>query len=257
MSQDILRIEAGNLTVRVSSKPHLIEQAQKLRYDIFFGEMGGVPTNSQVLAEKRDFDDYDAVCDHLIVQDEDKGGKVVGTYRLLRREPMRKIGKFYTEKEFNIDGIKAMEGEVVELGRSCVHTDYRSRAAMQLLFHGIGAYVAHYDIKLLFGCASFNGVDPQANIMGLSYLHHAHLTPAPLTPKSNHDYVFKPLPSEQVDHKQALRELPALVKGYLRMNGSFGHGVYIDNECHCVDVAVVVQTKLLKETYGKRYGVSS
>ncbi|MDG1287195.1 MAG: GNAT family N-acyltransferase [Rickettsiales bacterium] len=256
MTDDVLRIEAGNLTVRVTQKPHLLEQAQKLRYDIFFGEMGGIPDNSQVLAQKRDFDEYDAVCDHLIVQDEDKGGQVIATYRLLRRGPMQKIGRFYSEKEFDVTGIKQMDGEVMELGRSCVHADYRSRAAMQLLFHGIGAYVMHFDIKLLFGCASFNGVDPQDNLMGLSFLHHMHQTPAPLTPKSKHAYEFKPLPIEQVDPKAALKQLPALVKGYLRMNGSFGAGVYIDDECHCVDVAVVVQTELLKDNYGKRYGVS-
>jgi putative hemolysin len=255
--QDILRIEAGNLTVRVTHKPHLIEQAQKLRYAIFFDEMGGVPDDPIVAAQKRDFDAYDKVCDHLIVQDEDSGGKVIATYRLLRREPMKKIGRFYTEKEFAIEGIKAMDGEVMELGRSCVDANYRSRAAMQLLFHGIGAYVAHYDIKLLFGCASFNGVDPQENIKGLSFLHHMHQTPAPLTPISRDENGFIPLPTDQLDAREALRELPALVKGYLRMNGSFGSGVYIDHECHCVDVAVVVQTDLLKDTYGKRYGVNS
>lgn len=256
MGNDILRIEAGNLTARVTREPHLIEQAQKLRYQIFFGEMGGISADMQVQAEQRDFDDYDTICDHLIVQDEDKGGEVVATYRLLRREPMQQIGHFYTEKEFDVSGIKAMEGEVMELGRSCVHADYRSRAAMQLLFGGIGAYVMHYDIKLLFGCASLNGIDPEMNKMGLSFLHHAHMTPAPLTPKSKSDYIFKPLPVEEVDYKAALKQLPALVKGYLRMNGSFGQGVYIDIECHCVDVAVVVQTKFLKENYGKRYGVT-
>ena len=257
MSKDILRIEAGHLTVRVTNKPHLLKQAQHLRYQIFFDEMGGVPSNPQVLAEKRDFDDYDAICDHLIVQDESKNGQVVGTYRLLRREPMQRIGSFYTEKEFNVDDIKVMDGEIMELGRSCVHADYRSRAVMQLLWRGIGAYVTHYDIKLLFGCASLNGIDPEANHMGLSFLHHAHQTPAPLTPKSNDTYIFKPLPLAEVDAKAALRQLPALVKGYLRMNGSFGEGVYIDHECHCVDVAVVVQTELLKDNYSKRYGVES
>lgn len=253
---DILRIGSGNLTVRVTDKPHLLEAAQHLRYDIFFGEMGGVANNQQVVAEKRDFDEYDDVCDHLIVQDESQDGRVVGTYRLLRRQPMQKIGMFYTEKEFNVDGIKAMDGEIMELGRSCVHEDYRNRAVMQLLFHGIGAYVSHFDIKLLFGCASFNGVDPNANLMGLSFLYHECLTPEPLCPKSNHEYKFKPLPKDEVDNKVALRQLPALVKGYLRMNGSFGNGVYIDEECHCVDVAVVVQTDLLKGSYGKRYGVN-
>ncbi len=257
MTDDILRIEAGHLTVRVTRKPHLIEQAQKLRYHIFFDEMGGIPDNAAVEQAKRDFDAFDEVCDHLIVQDEDKDGMVVATYRLLRREPMLKIGQFYSEKEFDVSGIKAMQGEVMELGRSCVHADYRSRAAMQLLFHGIGAYVMHYDVKLLFGCASFNGVDPQENVMGLSFLHHYHMTPPPLTPISKHVFEFKPLAKELVMPKQALKELPALIKGYLRMNGSFGRGVYIDEECHSVDIAVVVQTELLKENYGKRYGIDS
>ena len=255
MSSDILRIEAGNLTVRITNDPHLIEQSQKLRYEHFLMEMGAAITNPTILAEKRDFDAYDEVCDHLIVQDSDKENQVVASYRLLRREPMQKIGQFYSENEFDLSGIKAMNGEVMELGRSVVHPNYRSRAAMQLLFHGIGAYVAHYDVKLLFGCASFKGIDPEEHQMSLSFLHHTHQTPAPLTPISKDVNSFTPLPEAEIDAKAALRQLPALVKGYLRMNGSFGRGIYIDQECHCVDVAVVVQTELLKANYSKRYGV--
>lgn len=254
---DLFKITSRDLTVRVCDKPHLIEEAQKLRYSIFFEEMGGVAKNHDVITQKRDFDAYDAVCDHLIVQDETQNGRVVGTYRLLRRDPMQKIGQFYTENEFDVSGIKAMQGEVMELGRSCVHPDYRNRTAMQLLWRGIGEYVNHYDIKLMFGCASFSGIDPQEHAMSLSYLQHFHQTPQPLCPVSKKPVNFTPLAPEQVSQKQAIAEMPTLVKGYLRLHGSFGAGLYLDEECHCIDVAVVVQTDLLQDKHVKRYGTRS
>ncbi|NBO19454.1 MAG: GNAT family N-acetyltransferase, partial [Proteobacteria bacterium] len=178
---DLGALRAGTLEVLVASTPELIEASQQLRYRVFFEEMGAKPT-PEITAAKRDMDAYDAVCDHLLVVEYQADGsvKVVGTYRLLRRQAMARIGQFYSESEFDIAPIKAIKGNILEVGRSCVHPDFRNRAVMQLLWRGIGAYVAKFEIALMFGCASFHGTDPQAHAMALSYLHHYHLAPEEL-----------------------------------------------------------------------------
>jgi L-ornithine Nalpha-acyltransferase len=259
-ADDITRgeLRVGNLGVKVSRDPDEIREAQRLRYQIFFGEMGGVSHNPTVIKEQRDFDDFDEVCDHLLVLDHDEAhpeGRVVGTYRLLRREGRAKIGRFYTESEFDITPIKNYPGEVMELGRSCVHEAYRNRAVMQLLWRGIGEYVAKYDVHLMFGCASFMGTDLTEHALALSYLHHYHLAPENLRAKAlpAHYHSMNLMPKEAIDPKAALQEVPALIKGYLRLNGVIGDGVYIDKECNSIDVSVVVKTDLVTEKYVKRY----
>ena len=257
---DITRTElrAGNLGVKISTDADEIIAAQHLRYAIFFGEMGGISHNPEVAKQGRDFDAFDAFCDHLLVLDhneEHPEGKVVGTYRLLRREGMKKIGRFYTQSEFDVSRIIASPGEIVELGRSCVHPDYRNRAAMQLLWRGIGEYVAKFNINLMFGCASFKGTDIQEHALALSYLYHNHLTPEHLRPVTLPQFYHSMdiLPPEQIDAKHALNEIPALIKGYLRLNGTIGDGVFIDRECNSTDVSVVVMSDLITDKYVKRY----
>lgn len=258
MHQDFPEIRAANLGVLVTQDPEYVEAAQRLRYRIFFDEMGGKASNPEVVAQQRDFDAYDEVCDHLLVLDHDRpegGGQVVGTYRLLRRAGMEKIGRFYTESEFNIDAIKQFPGEVMELGRSCVDENYRSRAVMQLLWRGIGEYVAKHDVELMFGCASFNGTNIEDYKLSLSYLYHNHLAPEELRPvaQPEHFNAINLMPNEEIDAKAALSEMPALVKGYLRLNGFIGDGVFIDKECNSIDVSIVVKTDRVADKYARRY----
>lgn len=258
MHQDFPEIRAANLGVLVTQDSEYVEAAQRLRYRIFFDEMGGKADNPQVVEQQRDFDDYDAVCDHLLVLDHDKPDgvdQVVGTYRLLRREGMKKIGSFYTESEFDISAIKRYPGEVMELGRSCVDAAYRNRAVMQLLWRGIGEYVARHDVELMFGCASFNGTDIERYRLALSYLYHNHLAPEELRPVALPQYFnnINLMPAEEIDARAALAELPALIKGYLRLNGFIGDGAFIDHECNSTDVSIVVKTDRVADKYARRY----
>ncbi len=125
--------------------------------------MGAVPTPAMA-AVGRDFDDFDDVCDHLLVLDRGKGAGargVVGTYRLQRRDG-KKFSRFYTASEYDISKIAAFPGRVLELGRSCVDPAYRTRMTMQSLWRGIAGYVFNHNIDLMFGCASLHGTDPSA-----------------------------------------------------------------------------------------------
>ena len=257
---DLGELKAGNLEVFVASTAQDIEASQALRYHVFFEEMGAKPI-PEITALKRDFDAFDEVCDHLLVVEHQEGGgyTVVGTYRLLRREPMAKIGHFYTETEFDISQVKNFDAPILELGRSCVHPSFRNRAVMQLLWRGIGAYVVKFNIALMFGCASFHGIDPEEHRAALSYLHHYHLAPQGLCPEALPGrYVeMNLMPKEEIDVKEAFSNLPALIKGYIRLSGYVGAGAVIDVEYNTVDVSIVVKTDLVTEKYAVRYGKDS
>jgi len=140
-----------NFEVRLAKNFRDIDAAQNLRYRVFYEELKAKPTIKNILYEK-DFDELDPFCDHLLVFDHTKGPQhksIVGTYRLIRR-PMTQIhGKFYTESEFNIKKILSNHGEILELGRSCVHQDYRNKPIMKLLWKAITAYIMHYKILIL------------------------------------------------------------------------------------------------------------
>jgi putative hemolysin len=146
-------------------------------------------------------------------------------------------------------------GQVMELGRSCVRADYRGRAAMQLLWRGIAAYVFLHRIDLMFGCASLHGTDPDAVATELTYLCAHHLTPAEVRPRAlPHRYVeMRRLDPATLDPRRALVQLPPLIKGYLRLGGFVGDGAVIDAQFNTIDVAVVVKTDLVTDKYFRHY----
>jgi len=250
-------LRAGNLEVFVASRREDVEASQKLRYRVFFEEKGAPPT-PEMIRTGRDMDAFDAVCDHLLVVEHqtDESVRVVGTYRLLRRDMMKKIGRFYTAGEYDIGRIEQCKGEILEVGRSCVDPEFRNRAVMQLLWRGIGAYVAKFNVELMFGCASFFGTDPKQHAMALAYLHHYHLAPEALRLKALPErYVeMNLLPKDAIDEREAFASLPALIKGYLRLGGYVGLGAVIDPEYNTTDVSIVVKTDMVTDKYFQRYG---
>lgn len=252
------RLVAGDLEVLLARGPEDIAHAQELRYRVFVEEMGAkVPP--RIRHAKRDYDEFDAVCDHLLVIDHSKdgtGNPVVGTYRLLRRNVAKQFGRFYSESEFDISKLAVHpEGEVLELGRSCVDANYRTRATMQLLWRGIGAYLAKHDISLMFGCASFNGTNVEEHREALSYLHHHHAAPANLKVVAQPEYraKFEVLPKEKVSNVQILVGMPPLVKGYLRLGCYIGEGASVDEEYNCIDVCIILPTVNVTGKYASRY----
>lgn len=260
-------IRSGSIEVRLAQSPEESVYAQILRYKVFYEEMGAKPT-AEMEKFKRDFDDYDEICDHLLVIDNaiEGANKIVGTYRLIRREMAKACGGFYSSSEYDITPLIEYPGEILELGRSCIDPRYRSGAVMQLLWKGIVAYVYEHDAKLMFGCASFPGIDPQALALPLSYLYHYHLAPPALRPKALPDqYVdMRLLPREAFDPNTAFdglkfdprggaNSLPPLIKGYVRVGGFFGDGAVIDRQFNTTDVCIIVKTDLMTERYQRHF----
>lgn len=259
-------LTAGSLEVRLARDAAEIDAAQALRYRIFYEEMAARPS-AEMAARRRDVDRFDAHCDHLLVIDHRLGegaAGVVGTYRLLRRSVAAHAGGFYTETEFDIAPLLAQPGELMELGRSCVAADYRTRATMQLLWSGIAAYTFLHDVKIMFGCGSLPGTDPQAVAAALAYLHHNHLAPPELRVRALPGRLvdMNLLPAHAVvaadaaaafDRRTVLAGLPPLIKGYLRLGGYVGEGAVIDTEFNTVDVCIIVVTDRLTDKYFNHY----
>jgi putative hemolysin len=259
----------GSLEVRLATTTREIRQAQRLRFDVFYKEMAAVPNGAGLLF-RRDCDDYDDICDHLLVLDHAVKRKpfrsarprVVGTYRLLRQEVAERHERgFYTMGEYDVAPLVAAHPGLrfLELGRSCVLQPYRNRRTVELLWHGIWTYVLQHRIDVMFGCASLEGTDPQRLALPLSFLHHfarasgawrAAALPDRHTPMDL-------LPKDAVDPKKALQVLPPLIKGYLRLGATFGEGAVIDPQFGTTDVLVILPVSAINPRYIGHFGVAA
>lgn len=250
-----LRMVAGRLEVRLAKTDAEIAAAQRLRYEVFYEELSA-KASQEVSAERRDFDRFDPFCDHLIVLDHTSApARVVGVYRLLRRDMAARVGQFYTQDEFNIRKLLRGGRQVLELGRSCVHPEFRNAGVMNLMWRALAHYIVMHDVKILFGCASFPGADPEKHSLALSYLHNSHLAPNQIRPRAlRKRYInMNRIRADLIDEKEAQLALPPLLRGYLRLGGVIGDGAVIDEQFDTLDVCIVVRTDQLAEDYARRY----
>jgi len=257
-------VQQGSLEVRLARSFKEIKAAQKLRYRIFYGEMDAKP-GWMMKVSQRDIDPYDAVCDHLLVIDHDrpKAKRVVGTYRLLRQEIAEAHGGFYSAGEFDLsplmsDSFKKQMGEgrqLLELGRSCVHKDYRATSTINMLWKGIAEYLKEHNIAYMFGCASFEGTDPAEFKEALAYLYHNHLVAEDFKVKALDDlYVgMNEISTDVLDVRSARRALPPLVKGYLRIGCFIGEGAVVDTQFGTTDVFILLPVERIAKRYSKHY----
>ena len=253
--------DSRRLAIRLAETDADLASVQRLRWLVFFAEMGADP--SAASPDQHDRDAYDSACDHLLVIDESDPAepRVVGTYRLLRESVASLHGGFYSAGEFDLSPLGATggTGELLELGRSCVLPAYRTSAVISLLWRGIADYIARHRIRLLFGCASFPGTDPEQHAPALSFLHHHHLAPAELRPmvRAEHGIGLERLPRGAYDERRALLRLPPLLKGYLRAGARFGEGAFVDHEFNTIDVCVVMPVEAIAERYAARFSVAA
>ena len=254
---------SGQLDVRLATSTEEIAAAQALRYQIFYDEMGAAPT-ARMTAARRDFDDYDHVCDHLLVIDHGQDGRphVVGTYRLLRQVVAELNRGFYSAGEYDLSPLvaaSAQSGQLLELGRSCVAPDYRNNATITLLWRGIASYLQTHSIGYMFGCASLHGTEPGHHAAELSYLYHHHLAPPELRARAlpEHFVPMDALPADRLDTRAASKALPPLVKGYLRVGAMIGDGAFVDRQFNTTDIFVVMPVERITRRYAGRFDIGA
>lgn len=251
----------GNLEVRLARNEAEIAAAQEVRYRVFYDELGAGKGRRQA-AGHRDADRFDPICDHLLVFDTGLSGpehrRIVGTYRLLRQETAAAAGGFYSEAEFELTNLIARHPgqRFLELGRSCVLPEYRSKRTIEALWQGIWAYINHFEIGVMTGCASFHGIVPAAHAEALTYLaHHCRTNSAwDVRAVAKRYCAMDLMPIEAVNAKAAIAAMPPLVKGYLRVGARIGDGCVIDHEFSTVDVFVVMPVKEIGARYVSYYG---
>jgi putative hemolysin len=249
LNQALRQQSNEKLLLQVTRDPALVLQAQKLRYKSFFSHLPGYAPQGV------DTDDFDQWCDHLLVMDMTGAEpRVVGTYRL-RCQDSAPDKPFYTETEFDISGLKNSGKRLLELGRSCVDSDFRERSVIQLLWRGLTGYLHHFKIDYMFGCGSFDGADPESHALALSCLYHFHRAPADIcpTPLPAQKAVFTLLAKEDIDQQKALAKMPPLIKGYLRAGVLVGDGAVVDTVCNTVDVCIIMPTEAMTQRYADKF----
>ena len=242
------------IEVRLARSPQEIETIQRLRYQIFYKECCALPPHPDIEKEKRDFDEKDAFCDHLIAIDRDTK-EIVGGYRMLSSHAAGKANGFFTAQEFDLSRLEKYPQPILEVGRACVSADYRKKGVVGFLWQGIANYIRTHQIGLLFGCANFPGIDPEPFSQALSLLHHFYLMDKQYRPIAR---AFSSVNMDRMDKKDihvrtAFRQLPPLIRGYLRLGGFLGEGAFIDHVFHSLDVCIIVETDKLSPRYFTHY----
>src|SRR3990170_1017857 len=189
---------------------------------------------------------------------EGRRSKVVGTYRVLRQEVADVYDGFYTQGEYDIVPLLQPKPDCsfMELGRSCVLKPYRNKRTLELLWQGVWSYVREHGADVMIGCASFEGTDPSAHALALSYLHHTALAPHDWRVRA-HEHLrvdMNMMPREAVNARAALKALPPLIKGYLRVGAYVGDGAVIDHQFCTTDVFIIVPVEAIKSRYFVHFG---
>ena len=225
-----------------------VRQAQRLRYQVFAGEMGA---RLQSKLPGHDIDLFDDFCEHLLVRDS-ASGEVIGTYRVLTPAQAKRVGSTYSDTEFDLTRLRSLRERMVELGRSCVHQDYRHGGVIMALWGALAEFMQRNQLDIMIGCASIpmwhNGVvsgDVAASIW--RQLKSTHLAPV--------EYQVRPrlpLPVEQMDSTLQV-EPPALIKGYLRLGARILGAPAWDPDFNSADLPMLMRIEDLPTRYRKHF----
>lgn len=252
-----MELVSDNLHIVQANSESQIRAAQRLRYKVFVEEMGATPS-AQDANDRLERDSFDPFFDHLCLIDqsiEDPMENVVAVYRVMRGDVALANDGFYSATEYDLAPLIASNRRLLELGRSCVHADYRGGIALHLMWNGLADYVLAHEIEVLFGTASFHGTDVQAFGDSLSLLHHRHLAPedirASVLPAHGADMNIKR--EDQIDKAKAVRDLPPLIKAYLRLGGYVGLGAHIDQAFNTIDVCLLMDTQRMSQKHRAIY----
>ncbi len=223
-----------------------VQAAQALRYKVFAEEMGA---RLQTRHAGLDVDIFDPYCEHLVVRDESTG-EVVGTYRILSPAQSRRIGGYYSETEFDLTRLQHIRAEMVEVGRSCIHPDYRTGGVIGRLWAGLSQYMIRHGYRYLAGCASISMADGgHAAASVFKRIEAKHLGPVEwkVFPRN-------PLPIDALNNRQEV-EMPALIRGYLQVGALVCGAPAWDPDFNTADIFVLLPMSRLNARYARHFGI--
>lgn len=241
--------------IKITTEPSEVQEAQRLRFQVFNLEMNkGLKTS---YATGLDVDDFDPYCDHLIVR-ESTSQEVVGTYRLLLGSRARRHIGFYSESEFHLESIKKLDGELLELGRTCVRKDFRDRALIPLMWGAIAEYIKSREVRYLFGCGSLYTTDVKEVSEIFSLLKRKYYAPDSYRVSPVKECRFDGLQEEiKVEDEQSLfLKLPSLIKGYLRIGALVCGPPALDKEFGTADFFLLLDFSTMSSDYLRRLRVA-
>lgn len=246
--QSVPAQERGGFEVSWARHLDEVRAAQRLRHDIFVGEMGA---RLSTTVPGHDVDLFDDYCEHLIVRDQETQ-QVIGTYRVLTPEQAQRIGSTYSELEFDLTRLRALRERMVELGRSCVHPDFRHGGIIMALWGALAEFMVRNQLDTMIGCASIpmlhNGVisgDVAASIW--RQVRETHMAPI-----EHQVWPRLALPVDELDSSLDV-EPPALIKGYLRLGAKVLGAPAWDPDFNSADLPMLMRISDLPARYRKHF----
>lgn len=250
-------MDLKNLKVKLATTKDEILACERLRYKVFILEDGVVPSAKQK-EEEREYDDADKNADFIMIKDTSlpEGYNAVGFTRVFMRKHAKLNGGFLTANQYDLTNIENYDGEILEVGRTCVDKEYRSSMTMKKIWQGLSRYVIDNDIKVFFGVASFIGIDPKEFAETLSYFYHYHQAPKELycpaiekfetvsdTGTIQKGYAAKMdyIPKEELNVRELFKKIPPVIKGYVRVGMLTSDKASVDEGFNSTDILIIVK----------------
>jgi putative hemolysin len=214
---------AGRYRARVARTEGDLWAAQRLRWRAFRADAER--------PEGRDADDFDAACQHILVEDS-RDGALVCCFRLLHLPSGAQIGQSYSAQFYELSGLASFDAPMVEMGRFCIDPDRHDADILRVAWAAMTDYVDGSGVQMIFGCSSFEGTEAQAYLDAFALLRHRHLAPRRWLPRVKAPSVFRfgKLLRGRPDLKRAMAEMPPLLRTYLMMGGWVSDHAVIDRD---------------------------
>ncbi len=252
-TQPAVHARTNRYEVSIARTHHEIEEAQRLRYQVFFGEMGAAA--ARPAEDGRDMDQYDADCDHLLVR-ESQSGAVVGCYRIMRPEMARRRGEYYADSEFDLGRLAPIRGNAAEVGRACIHPAYRSGTVIMLLWSELTRHMIENRHEYVFGCASIPLADGHDNVIAV----YEDVIARSLVPAEYRVFPKNPYPLNTHRNRHGARgapqpvpRVPALIKGYMRLGAWIGGAPAWDPDFNTADLFVLLPIARMADAYTRHF----
>jgi len=251
----------GSLTTRLARDFHELKEAQRVRYEVFCEELSA---RQSIDRDKRlEQEKHDLICDHLLVLEKNGLGnpKIVGTQRFLVKQASDSHLEFRSQTEFDLEDLARRHPvkRFMELGRSCILNSHRSKRTIELMWHGTWAYAVQKQVDVMTGCASFYASDVTQISDQLGFLStlSSERDEWKVRPTQENAIKISQFEKSGIDPRQAIRGLPPLIKGYLRLGAYFSEHAVMDEEFGTIDVAVILPVGNINPRYVNFYGADA